>query len=771
MSIATHTSEREDVRAPSASQPKRRWLARGTALLSVVALSFVAWASTVELDLERFASRPSSLSVVDRHGQLLRSVRGLGGVDARWVPLAELDRDLVDAVLAIEDARFYQHDGVDRYALARALVLDLVPGGRRSGASTITQQVVKLAYGRSSWLDKPREVVRALELERELTKDQILEQYLNRVVFASNVVGVERAAEAYFGHSARDLSLGEAALLAGLPRAPSVYDPRRHYDRAIARRGLVLARVEELGLRAPEVVAEARSSRPTVLAQSPRAYRAPRFVDRLLSDVSEGRLRTDGVRLATTLDLTVQTAAESELRASLSRLAGRGAENAASLVLDLATGDVLAYVGAARGAELGGSALDLLRAPRQPGSTLKPFAYELFFERGAGPATLVDDVAFDITGHRGAFFEARNFDRHERGPVRARVALAASLNLAALDVVRRLGDEAFVTRLASIGFSRVGDAERHGAAAVLGGVDVTPVELALAYAALARGGVSLELALVPRPLSNEVRGARLFDAEAAALVTDVLADADARRAGFGRDLTELYPEATFALKTGTSQGFRDAWCVAYDARHLVLVWYGDPEGRPMREVSGFEAAAPSAVRILAATHRATASPDVTPTTLGTALPSVRVCAASGLAPGPHCPSTVLEPTHAHAPLLAPCPLHTDGSGRRALTGRYAAWADRTRAADVDIVATEGARPTVTIVRPVADAMWMLRGAGLPVVVHVDGVPRGDVTLELDGVPVRAIDASPSSGEHTLVASYEGVRSAPVRFSVSRGDAR
>ncbi|MBN8616839.1 MAG: transglycosylase domain-containing protein, partial [Deltaproteobacteria bacterium] len=376
------------------------------------------------IDDARFAIPDDSLAIVDHEGRLLRHERSGQAVDGervdrRWVSLERIDADVIDAVIAVEDQRFREHDGVDLRATLRAVGQDVVPGGRRSGASTITQQLVKLVYGRPHGVvSKSLEILRAIELEDRLSKDEILAQYLNRLPYGNGIVGIERAAEAYFGRPASELTLGEAALLAGLPQAPSRLDPRRHLGRAIARRDHVLARMLELGVRTPDEIRLARAERPAIREESPRSYRAPRFVDHVVEAARRGEVRAEGDAIRTTLDLALQGEAEEVLRSTLAQVSPRGASNAASIVVLNATGEIRAYVGAARtGAEAEGGQLDLLRARRQPGSTLKPFLYALYFERGAGPASIVDDLRAPMTGRDGALYEAENYDGTERGPV------------------------------------------------------------------------------------------------------------------------------------------------------------------------------------------------------------------------------------------------------------------------------------------------------------------------------------------------------------------
>lgn len=746
----------------------------------------------VTLDESRFGHPPDALSVLDRHGTPLRQSR-IDGVDRRWVALADVSPHLIDAVIAAEDGRFRTHVGVDLLATTRAFFQVLVPFGPKSGASTITQQTIKLTHGRPHrLLSKPLEVLRALALERTMTKDEILEQYLNRLPYGDQIVGVGRASEAYFGVPARDLGVAEAALLAGIPRAPSATEPRRHLRAALIRRDEVLRRMWHRDLISEAVYREALRSRPRILTDDVRAYRAPRFVDRVVADHREDAVpasaRERGRVIRTSLDASLQAESEALLRAAVTRLEPRGVRNGAGVVIDARTGELLAYVGAAReGAGHAGGQLDLLRARRQPGSTLKPFAYTMLFEGGANAATLLDDTARGMTGAGGTHFEAENYDGREHGPVRARAALAGSLNLAALDVARRVGAPAIVQRLRDLGFTQVPAAAEVGAAVVLGGVDVSPLELGRAYTALLNTGRTLPLERYPvapvdsgatvepaapadpaaptAPAAAPAAGATdpapsdpaatseapLFEPLAAATTVDILADGEARRLAFGRDLEAEAGGEPFALKTGTSSGYHDAWAVAFDARTVVVVWLGDPGGAPLDHVSGFEGAAPVAARILAAaralrgTDQAQQAFDASPLS-----ETVPVCALSGQLPHAGCSTTIAERFVPGRVPTETCALHSE-SGEVLLDARNAEWAR-----GEGWLVGEAERPDgpLRIEHPSDGAEWWVDPLRRTVTELRSSAPRAaDVRWEIDGRALPAGEASwiPEAGVHRVTA--------------------
>ena len=720
---------------------------------------FVAWTSVAPHLVSRddFTIPDGSITITDRHGEPLRHVRHRD-MHRRWVAIDDVSGDFLLAMVVAEDKRYFEHSGVDLRALARAVGYAVAPTSRRSGASTITQQTVKLTFGRpfGAW-SKPLEVLRALSLEQQMTKDEILEQYVNRLPYADNVVGIARAAESYFGKTPAQLTLAEGALLAGLPQAPTRYDPRRHPEAARERRSVVLRRMHRLGVIDAERLRDALDAPIRVRPES-RPWHAPRFADRVLGAYRHGEVRTDSTRrVRSTLDLAMQDATESVLRAAVERELDRGVTNGAAIVVDNKTGEVRAYVGAARPNGPGG-AMDLLEAGRQPGSTLKPFVYELFFERGGTAASVLADVAAPMRGGRGETFEARDYDGRERGPVRARAALAASLNLAALDAARQVGAERIVDRLRALGLRNVGSAREYGAAIALGGLDVRPIDLARAYVTLAREGSRIGLRFTPSPVALE--GREVLDPEAARLTIDILRDSAARRDGFGRDLTDL-ARGDFALKTGTSSGHRDAWAAAFTDELTVVVWIGDPEGRPLEGVSGFGGAAPIAARILGAVRTETELPRAE-------LVVEAVCPLSGARPGPGCPHAISErfvagtgPTHV-------CPFHQP-DGTVVLPASYAGWQARVRRAGTRIEQLTD-RGRLRIVRP-RDGARLLVDPSRPPRVDLQATLAGtfatDVLWSVDGAPA-ARSWSPTPGEHRIEARLgDRTASASVRVDLVR----
>ena len=586
-------------------------------VFSVFVLNAVARSESV------LAPAPS-IEVVDRHGRLLRSAlpEDLYSVP---VPLSSMSPFVVLTTLAAEDRRFFDHHGVDPRAVARAIVQNLSAGRTVSGGSTITQQLSRALTPRpkSLW-GKLGEAWRALKLERSATKDEILEAYLNRAPYGRGTRGVEAASRAWFGASSRDLTLGQAALLAGLPKCPSRCDPQKDPKAAEARRKVVLGRMASWGWISETERAAALAERISVADRS-REDLAPHFARRALS-------RGTGARRETTLDADLQRELEELTATHLKSLASHHATNAAVVVLDNADGSVLAWVGSGdfRDEATSGQ-VDGAAARRQPGSALKPFLYGLAFERGASPSDLIDDApTFAVGG-----FAPRNYDETFHGAVSLRQALACSYNAPAVRVAERVGVGAFLTELRAFGFDSLDlPAERYGAGLALGNGEVTLRELAGAYAALARGGVRLPV----RETMDAPKGpaSRVLSREAAYLVTSVLSDDDARVPAFGHDSALRLP-FPFAAKTGTTKDYKDNWAAGYTPDWTVAVWVGNFDGKPMRRVSGVTGAAPLLRdATLAMEKRYGARPFPVPAGVREA----EICPLSGRLAGARCPGAV-----------------------------------------------------------------------------------------------------------------------------------
>jgi penicillin-binding protein 1C len=660
------------------------WLARtwsaARALLVAVLLPTVALvvrAATLPLPGElRDARGGESIRFVDRDGRTLREVRADDATRARDVGVAEVSDDVLHAVLAAEDRRFYEHPGVDVVAVARAAWSDATHARIVSGASTLTMQLARLVRPHPRTLaGKLDEAALALRIEASLSKQQILEQYLNRAPFGAGVRGIDAAARFWFDKPPGALSLAEAATLAAIPRGPAVYALDRHPDRVLRRRDRVLDRMVAAGW-ASSADAERARREPLVLRPGKGGLGAPHLVQALMD--GDGRLWPAGVgvtphaagveRVETTIASDLQHEVEQAARDQIGPLASRHVGAAAVVVVENATGDVLAYVGSPDFSEARQGQNDGVRALRQPGSTLKPFVYGLAMERlGWTGATALPDVALQLSVPEGVY-EPMNYDERFHGPVRLRDALGSSLNVPAVWTAAQVGPSVVLARLRDLGFGLPRDDEWYGPAIALGDGEVTLLELTNAYATIARAGVWLPVRAVRRVVQRSqpmdtapTQQARsLMPPAVAQVLTDVLADGRARLAAFGEQSALDLPFEV-AAKTGTSKGSRDNWTVGFTREVTVGVWVGNFDGSPMRGTSGITGAAPlfhaamdAAMRgrspaPLRLADRLDREPELEP---------VEVCPLSGGRPTAACPHAVREwMTRAARDALEACPMH------------------------------------------------------------------------------------------------------------------
>jgi penicillin-binding protein 1C len=648
-----------------------RRLAMVGAIVSAAALGFTAAWIARPLPPGMLSGDTASLTLEDRFGRLLRTTRAADGSRGGWLPLAEMDADLVAAFLAAEDRRFHRHHGVDARAAARAAWSNLRARRIVSGGSTVTMQLARMLRPvPRTWGGKARQALWAIRLERQLGKHAVLEQYLNRVPLGQGAVGVQAAARLYFGVGAEDLSLGQAALLAGLARAPSSDNPLVSPSRARARQSQTLDRLVALGFVS---ASEARRAESEPLREPRRSgsFRAPHFTTRVLSWADRQGLRQGTVR--TSLDLSLQEEVEREVRHAVETLAHRGARHAAAVVLDNDHGEILAWAGSPDfWADTSGQ-VDMVVSPRQPGSALKPFLYALAFDRGTTPATVLPDIARVYQTGTGPY-RPRNYDRRFHGPVRAREALASSYNVPAVELASRLGVGSLLHVLRGAGFTSLGrTADHYGLGLALGNGDITLLELANGYRGLANLGVWRPYSWrAGSPHSPSQPGRRFASARSAALVLDILADPVARIPGFGIE-SALDFRFQVAAKTGTSRHFTDNWAVGATGGFTVAVWVGNFSGRPMDGVSGVSGAGPLLHRVVLATARRYPV-GALPSPRSAGAVAARVCRLSGARPGPGCPTASEWFAPGHAPTDT-CRWHDSEGGVR-LPVEYAEWMER-----------------------------------------------------------------------------------------------
>ncbi len=583
-----------------------------------------------------------AVEVYDRHGRLLRVVRTKEGELALPVELDELSPYVVPALLAAEDRRFFEHSGVDALAIGRAALQALAAGRVVSGASTLTQQLARNLVPRPRNLaGKWRELVVALRIERELDKRQILREYLSRIEFGPAVRGIEAASRFYFDKPAKELSLAEAAALVAIPRGPSLYDPRRGGEKLARRRDRILERMLQAG-----TIDENTADRARRTALGVQRRIALGGADHVVLALAQGRLESGGARGArlqrvdSTLDAELEREVESLARLAVGELTGADASALAVLVVDNQSAEVLAYVGSPDFSSVSAAGQnDGVQALRQPGSTLKPFVYAAAMqELGMTAATLLPDTELYLKGGGDEVYAPKNYDRRSHGPVRLREALAASLNVPAVHVAGLVGVERVLATLRRFGFASLDrDAVHYGPALALGDGEVRLSELVAAYSMLARDGRYRALRYA-RGAERQGDEQRVLGPELARMLTDVLADREARAGSFGLNSVLSLP-FDVAVKTGTSKGLRDNWTIGYTKEVTVGVWVGNFDGRPLVRSSGITGAAPLFREVMLAAMRAR-----TPAALRdfSGLVDVEVCALSGKRAGPDCAQRLHE---------------------------------------------------------------------------------------------------------------------------------
>ena len=612
------------------------------------------------------------LTIVDRNGLTLRSTRASDGSQTRWVSYDQIDPDIINAFVATEDRRFWEHSGVDLRAIVRAAKDNLRSRQVVSGASTITMQLARLLQppaARRTWGGKITQMVWALRLEQHLTKQQILEQYLNRIELGQATVGIGAASALYFDRSASQLSLGEAATIAGLAHAPSRDNPYAAPARAKRRRDVVLRRMQRLGYANAGDVARARQEAVLIAPRTP-PFLAPHFTTRVLGWVSDTAVAPDADIVSTSIDLALQSELEAEVRQTVGVLRDRGVEDAAAVVLDNATGEVLAWVGSPNFWEPNDGQTDMVVSERQPGSALKPFLYGLAFDGGFTPASVLPDIPKAYATAAGSY-NPRNYDRRFRGPVRAREALASSYNVPAVELASRVGVGELLHTLHLAGFESLHrDAQYYGLGLALGNGDITLIELANGYRALANGGIwrPWTWRVIPRNL-HVPDGRRVMSAMSAALVLDILNDPAARIPGFGVSTPFDFPFAV-AVKTGTSRHFTDNWAVGTTRGFTVAVWAGNFNGHTMQGVSGVTGAGPLLHRAVMLTSKYV-QPGTFTTPAEAGAVSVPVCRLSGL----RATATCAQLSEWFAPGTAPTRSDDwEHDGKVTLPVEYAEWA-------------------------------------------------------------------------------------------------
>jgi 1A family penicillin-binding protein len=633
------------------------------ALLALAGAGWLLFADLPAPDALLTRSSPDTSKIFDRNGVLLYEILDPRAGRRTRVALDELPAHFKNAVIAVEDASFYENPGVDATGIVRAAWQYAQEGQIVSGGSTLTQQLARqVLLSRAEQESrtvtrKLREMLLALRITQTYTKDQILEMYLNEVYFGNLAYGVEAAAQTYFGKPARDLDLAESAMLAGLIQSPVAYDPYVNFDAARARQEIVLDLMVKRNVLSERDAQLARAEALHFQATDKRdRIRAPHFVAyvRNLLEQAYGAesVNRGGLRVVTTLDVNAQERAQEIIKRHIAELKTRtrnenapnyNLNDAALIALRPATGEILAMVGSADyfDASIDG-AVNVALSWRQPGSSIKPITYAAAFAQDYTPATVLSDVPTTFQTRENEPYAPQNFDRQWHGPLSLRAALATSNNLIAVKVLEHVGVRAMIDTAKRLGITTFDDPERFGLALTLGGGEVKLLELTAAYAAFANEGKRVEprailsVSSLQSPISDDLRpetGDYAISPQVAYLITSILSDDYARIPAFGED-SVLKLSRPAAAKTGTTTDFRDNWTLGYTPDVAVGVWAGNADNTPMYRVTGVTGAGPIWHDFMEQTlreipERAFAVPD--------GLVEREICDASGLLATPDCP--------------------------------------------------------------------------------------------------------------------------------------
>jgi 1A family penicillin-binding protein len=562
--------------------------------------------------IENLAARADTFQtteIYDRNGTLLYKIWDQG--KRTYKRLDEISPYVISATLAVENPTFYTDAGVDTWAIIRAAYINLTHKGQ-SGGSTITQQLVRrvlLPEGdEQSLARKVREATLALRLTQRYTKNEILEIYLNQIYYGNLSYGIEAASETYYNRPVNQLDLAQAALLAGLPQLPSDYDPVLHFDLAKQRQTHVLDQMVKKGFASQQQADAAlrEDVRPNVQSDDTNTL-APHFVNyvraQLVAKYGVAQVNRGGLKVTTTLDLNYQQLGQRIVADQVAKLADQNAHNAALVALKPGTGEILAMVGSVdyRNPQFG--QVNVTVAPRQPGSSFKPIVYALAFRKGWTPATMISDITTAFPDGGPSLYIPSNYDNREHGPVLVRKALAGSLNIPAVKTLQYAGVQDTLTLAHDLGINSLSDnPDQYGLSLVLGGGEVTLLEMTGAYAAFANQGQ-----FVPPVSILEVQDAsgnvlekydpnnaprrQVLSPEVSYLISDILSDNQARSFIFGAD-NALKLSRPAAAKTGTTNDYRDNWTLGYTPYLAVGVWLGNNDNAPLKQVAGARGAGP-----------------------------------------------------------------------------------------------------------------------------------------------------------------------------------
>lgn len=605
----------------------RKWPSLSLAVLLIFGFVYLLRELPSPTNLTSSENYAVSTKIYDRNHVLLYEI--FGDENRSPITLEELPDYIVQATIAIEDKRFYHHLGFDLTGILRAGIKN-ARGESVEGGSTITQQLVKnaLLTREKTVKRKLKELFLSVITEIIYSKRDILEMYLNYIPYGGTAVGIEAASQQYFNKPAKDLSLAEASVLAGLPQAPSKYSPfQSNQSAAKNRQAEVLRRMVEDGY---ITLIKAEEAKSTVLryALSKTDIKAPHFVfyvrDKLIEEYGVEKVEKGGLRVTTSLDLSIQNAAQASLSAEVETLKSYHVSNGASLVINPQTGEILSMVGSKDFFDAPAEGqVNVTLAERQPGSSIKPIMYATAFQAGIlNPGTILVDnpICFDIPGQKQ--YCPKNYDGKFRGAVTVRQALGNSLNIPAVKSLKAIGLENFIDQAREMGITSWKDPSRYGLSLTLGGGEIKMIDLAQAFSVLANQGVKVPLNPILRvedykdnllyDLNLEQRRAdlvyltkyedeinkgelnRVMSRAPAYLTSHIMQDNPARNWAFGPNSKLVIKDQVVSVKTGTTNNLKDNWTVGFTPEFLVATWVGNNNGDPMNQylVSGVTGAAP-----------------------------------------------------------------------------------------------------------------------------------------------------------------------------------
>jgi 1A family penicillin-binding protein len=582
----------------------------GIIFISIIVL----WISSFQLPtLDSFQERKVSQStkIYDRTGEvLLYDV--YQNIKRTIVPFDQISEKIKDATLSIEDKNFYKHNGVKPSSFLRAFFANIKTQQFSQGGSTITQQVVKnsLLTGEKSITRKVKEWVLAIKLDKMLSKDDILSMYLNEIPYGGSIYGVEEASNAFFGKKASEVTIAEAAYLASLPKAPTFYSPYRNKTALDDRKNLVLKEMLRDGYINEEEYNEAKNEVVVFRPQSGGGIKAPHFV-MFVKDILEKKygsevLQQGGLKIITTLDYTIQEMMEEEAKKyALDNAKKHQAENIAVIAIDPKNGEILSMVGSRDyfDKDIDGN-FNVALANRQPGSTFKPFAYATAFMKGYTPETVLFDVRTqfsttcekDNTSSLNGCYSPQNYDGNFRGPMSLKNALAQSINIPAIKTLYLAGIKDVLRVAKDFGITGLANAEQYGLTLVLGGGEVSLLEMTSAYGVFANNGTRypyqpiLEIQRKDSGVIEKIENKpiQVIPENVALQISDILSDDVARSPIFGSNSHLHIPNRQVAVKTGTTNDYKDAWIVGYTPNLVIGAWVGNNKNTPMdKKVAGY----------------------------------------------------------------------------------------------------------------------------------------------------------------------------------------